>query len=121
MAAKSPSLRLASLAASVRTPNTGNFGKVIDAVEDMNAVLKQEEQVEIDQHAWCKENTFMGEIAKSRYEHKIEKTEAKMKKLNKKTEEELADAIVPLPPRSWRPRRRSRQRRTLTLRRTMSS
>ena len=93
MAAKSPSLRLASLAASVRTPNTGNFGKVIDAVEDMNAVLKQEEQVEIDQHAWCQENIIMREAAKSRSKHKIEKTEAKIEKLNK-TKEELEDAIV---------------------------
>ena len=93
MAAKSPSLRLASLAASVRTPNTGNFGKVVDAVEDMIAVLKQEEQVEIEQHAWFKETTFRRETAKSGYEYKIEKTEAKFEKLNKK-KEELEDAIV---------------------------
>ena len=49
MAAKSNSFRLASLAASVRTANAGNFGKVIDAEVDMIAVLKQEEQVNIDQ------------------------------------------------------------------------
>ena len=35
MAAKSHSLGLASLAVSVRTPNTENYGKVIDAVEDV--------------------------------------------------------------------------------------
>ena len=51
MAAKSHSFHLASLAASVRTANAGNFGKVIDAEEDMIAVLKQEEQVS----NWCKE------------------------------------------------------------------
>ena len=49
MAAKSHSFRLSSLAASVRTANAGNFGKAIDAKEDMIAVLKQEEQVNIDQ------------------------------------------------------------------------
>jgi len=93
MAAKSHSIRLAALAASVRTANAGNFGKVIDAVEDMISVLKQEEQVDIDQRDWCKETTFTRETEKSRYEYKIEKTEAKIEKLNKK-KEELEDSIV---------------------------
>ena len=93
MAATSHSFRLASLAASVRTANAGNFGKVIDAEEDIIAVLKQEEQVNIDQRNWCKETTFTRETEKGRHKYKIEKTEAKIEKLNKK-KEKLEDAIV---------------------------
>ena len=93
MAATSHSRHLASLAASVRTANAGNFGKVIDAEEDTIAVLKQEEQVNIDQRNWCKETTFTRETEKSRHKYKIEKTEAKIEKLNKK-KEKLEDAIV---------------------------
>merc|ERR1719456_1097924 len=92
-ASKFHSLRLASLAASLRTTNAGNFGVVIDEVEKMIQVLKDEEQEDIDQRDWCKETTFVKETEASRYAYKIEKTEAHWTKLNEK-EQELEDAIV---------------------------
>merc|ERR1719460_3128927 len=92
-AGKVHSLRLASLAASVRTASAGNFGVIIDEVEKMIQVLKDEEQEDIDQRDWCKETTFVKENEASRYAYKIEKTEAKITKLTEK-KEELEDAIV---------------------------
>merc|ERR1719258_413699 len=92
-AGKVHSLRLASLAASVRTASAGNFGVIIDEVEKMIQVLKDEEQGDIDQRDWCKETTFVKETEASRYAYKIEKTEAKITKLNEK-KQELEDAIV---------------------------
>jgi hypothetical protein len=92
-AGKVHSLRLASLAASIRTANAGNFQVVIDEVEKMIQVLKDEEQGDIDQRDWCKETTFVKETEASRYAYKIEKTEAKITKLNEK-KQELEDAIV---------------------------
>merc|ERR1719258_486597 len=87
------SLRLASLAATVRTASAGNFGVIIDEVEKMIQVLKDEEQGDIDQRDWCKETTFVKETEAARYAYKIEKTEAKITKLNEK-KQELEDAIV---------------------------
>merc|ERR1719258_927869 len=80
-AGKVHSLRLASLAASVRTASAGNFGVIIDEVEKMIQVLKDEETTDIDQRDWCKETTF------------VKETEAKITKLTE-TKEELEDAIV---------------------------
>merc|ERR1719218_482320 len=59
----------------------------------MIQVLKDEEQTDIDQRDWCKETTFVKETQASRYAYKIEKTEAKITKLNEK-KAELEDAIV---------------------------
>merc|ERR1719261_199828 len=80
-AGKVHSLRLASLAASVRTASAGNFGVIIDEVEKMIQVLKDEETTDIDQRDWCKETTFVKETEASRYSYKIEKTEARITKL----------------------------------------
>jgi len=66
---------------------------VIDEVEKMIQVLKDEEQQDIDQRDWCKETTFVKETEASRYAYKIEKTEARITKLNEK-KAELEDAIV---------------------------
>merc|ERR1719247_131788 len=92
-AGQAHSLRLAALAASVRTASAGNFGVIIDEVEKMIQVLKDEETTDIDQRDWCKETTFVKETEASRYSYKIEKTEAKITKLTEK-KEELEDAIV---------------------------
>merc|ERR1719197_1768490 len=92
-AGKLHSLRLASLAATVGTATRGNFGVVVDEVDKMIQVLKDEEQEDIDQRDWCKETTFVKETEASRYAYKIEKTEAKITKLNEK-KQELEDAIV---------------------------
>merc|ERR1719326_583932 len=59
----------------------------------MIKVLKDEEAEDIDQRDWCKDTTFEKEQEKSRYEYKIEKTEAKIVKLTEK-KEELEAAII---------------------------
>jgi len=90
-ATKTHSLRLAALAATVRS--AGAFKVVIDEIDKMIQVLKDEEAADIEQRDWCKEETFKKEQEKSRYEYKIEKTEAKIVKLTEK-KEELEAAII---------------------------
>merc|ERR1719261_289117 len=90
-ATKSHSLRLAALAATVRS--AGQFDVVIAEIDKMIKVLKDEEAEDIEQRDWCKETTFEKENEKSRYEYKIEKTEAKIVKLTEK-KEELEAAII---------------------------
>jgi len=90
-AGKSRSLRLAALAATVRS--AGAFKVVIDEIDKMMQVLKDEEAADIEQRGWCKDETFKKEQEKSRYEYKIEKTEAKIVKLTEK-KEELEDASI---------------------------
>merc|ERR1719197_2440194 len=92
-AGKLHSLRLASLAATVGTATRGNFGVVVDEVDKMIQILKDEEAEDIDQRDWCKETTFVKETEASRYAYDIEKTEAKITKLNEK-KHELEDAIL---------------------------
>jgi len=72
-------LQLASLTASGRTASAGNFGVIIDEVEKMIQVLKDEETTDIDQRDWRKETTYQ-----------VEKIEAKITKLTE-TKEELED------------------------------
>merc|ERR1719265_855630 len=86
-------LRLASLAATVRVAERGNFDVVVQEVDKMIQILKDEENTDIDQRDWCKETTFVKETEASRYSYKIEKTEAKITKLTEQ-KEELEDAIV---------------------------
>merc|ERR1719261_1870425 len=83
-ATKSHSLRLAALAASVRS--AGQFDVVIAEIDKMIKVLKDEEAEDIDQRDWCKETTFEKEQEKSRYEAKIVKLTEK--------KEELEAAII---------------------------
>jgi len=90
-AGKSHSIRLAALAATLRS--SGAFKVVIDEIDKMLSVLKEEEAADIEQRDWCKEETFKKEAEKSRYEYKIEKTEAKIVKLTEK-KEELEASIV---------------------------
>jgi hypothetical protein len=92
-AGKAHSLRLAALAASVRTSTRGNFDVIVSEVDKMVQMLKDEETEDIDQRDWCKETTFVKENEASRYAYKIEKTEAKIVKLTE-TKESLEDAIA---------------------------
>jgi len=93
VASKTHSLRLASLAASVRVAERGNFDVVVQEVDKMIQILKDEENVDIDQRDWCKETTFVKTTEASRYSYKIEKLEAKNTKLNEQ-KESLEDAII---------------------------
>merc|ERR1719453_2299391 len=84
-ATKAKSLRLAAIAATLRTG--GHFDAVIAEIDKMMATLKAEEKGDIEQRDWCKEETFKNEQEASRYEYKIERTDAKIMKLTSKLEE----------------------------------
>jgi len=77
-ATASKSLRLASLAASVR--QEGHFGNVVREVEKMIANLEKEQKDDFDHKDWCKEETFKNEQEASRFEYKIEKLNGKLAK-----------------------------------------
>merc|ERR1719263_2374957 len=84
-ATKAKSLRLAAIAATLRTG--GHFDAVIAEIDKMMATLKAEEKGDIEQRDWCKEETFKNEQEASRYEYKIERTDAKIMKLTSKRDE----------------------------------
>merc|ERR1719327_2521878 len=84
-ASKAKSLRLAAIAATLRTG--GHFDAVIAEIDKMMATLKAEEKDDIEQRDWCKEETFKNEQEASRYEYKIERTDAKIMKLTTKLED----------------------------------
>jgi predicted nucleic acid-binding Zn-ribbon protein len=86
-ATKAKSLRLAALAARVRTSTTGHFDVVIVEIDKMIAVMKREEKDDQEQRDWCKEETFKNEQEAARLEYKIEKHETKLMKLNKRLED----------------------------------
>merc|ERR1719453_2439372 len=74
-AKKAKSLRLAALASQVRD---GHFRSVVIQIEKMEAVLKKEEQDDMDTKDWCKAETFKNEEEASQYEYKVEKMIAKV-------------------------------------------
>merc|ERR1719284_1649744 len=84
-ATASKSLRLASLAASVR--ESGHFDIVVAAVEKMISELEKEQKDDFDHKDWCKEETFKNEQEASRYEYKIEKLNGKLAKFRAEVEE----------------------------------
>merc|ERR1719487_1940949 len=77
-ARKAKSLRLATLATQVRK---GHFDGVVVQIEKMKAMLKKEEQDDMDTKDWCKAETFKNEEEASKYEYKVEKMIAKVEKL----------------------------------------
>merc|ERR1719355_206589 len=84
-ATASNSLRLASLAASVR--ESGHFDIVVQSVEKMISELEKEQKDDFDHKDWCKEETFKNEQEASRYEYKIEKLNGKLAKFHAEVEE----------------------------------
>merc|ERR1712048_559028 len=92
-ATKAHSLRLAQLAATVRTAKSGHFDKVIASIDTIIQNLKDEEQADIDKRDECKD-TYTGiESTVKDLSWKIKKNEAKIDKLEKliamHTEEKL--------------------------------
>merc|ERR1719313_2814064 len=77
-ATSTKSLRLASIAASVKA--SGHFDTVIAAVNKMISELQKEQKDDFDHKDWCKEETFKNEQEASRYEYKIEKLDGKIAK-----------------------------------------
>jgi len=86
VAKSSKSLRLAALAATLRTG--GAFDKVIAQIDKMMQDLAEEGEADKENRDWCRETTFDREQEKARYEWKIEKSERKLKKLDKVLEEQ---------------------------------
>merc|ERR1719235_2692999 len=84
-ATQTKSLALAQLAAQLRTG--GHFDAVVSEIDKMIAVHKSEEQDDIEQRDWCKEETFKNEQEAARLTYKIEKHVSKISKLNKKLED----------------------------------
>merc|ERR1719265_3147727 len=84
-ATQTKSLALAQLAAQLRTG--GHFDAVVSEIDKMIAVHKGEEQDDIEQRDWCKEETFKNEQEAARLTYKIEKHVSKLSKLNKKLED----------------------------------
>merc|ERR1719265_1835684 len=84
-ATQTKSLALAQLAAQLRTG--GHFDAVVSEIDKMIAVHKGEEQDDIEQRDWCKEETFKNEQEAARLTYKIVKHVSKISKLNKKLED----------------------------------
>merc|ERR1719191_655675 len=76
-------LRLARLAAAVRTTSTGHFDEVISKIDDMIAKLKQEGLDDVIQKYWCIKETHFNEDTKSRKEYDISQLEAKILRTEK--------------------------------------
>merc|ERR1719399_603791 len=80
-ATKTHSLRLAALAATIRTSKVGHFDKVIAAIDKMIGVLQDEEAEDIKKRDQCKDEYTKIESAVKDLEWKIEKNVAKIDKL----------------------------------------
>merc|ERR1719313_1028329 len=81
-AQKAQSLRLAALASQIRTK--GHFDMVVEQVVKMENVLKAEEKQDMETKDWCKEETFKNEEEASKFEHKVQKENAKVASLEDK-------------------------------------
>lgn len=82
-ARKSHSLRLAALAATVRTMGAGHFDKVIEEIDKMIEELKAEEKDDIKQRDWCKDEYQENSEEKAEVKWLIKNNEAMIVKLTK--------------------------------------
>jgi len=80
-AQKHHSLRLAALAATVRTMGVGHFDKVIEEIDKMIAELKAEEADDIKQRDWCKDEYQEISEEKAELDWLIKNNEAMIVKL----------------------------------------
>merc|ERR1719146_542268 len=80
-AKKAHSLRLAALAASVRTGAVGHFDVLIKEIDKMIQVLKDEEQEDIKQRDWCKKEYFENSEEKAELKWLIKNNHAHILKL----------------------------------------
>merc|ERR1719498_2168854 len=95
-ASKSHSLRLAALAAQVRTAKAGHFDKVIKAIDDLIGVLAKEQDSDTKKRDECEEQYQDIAQESAKLEWKIKNNEAAIKKLEnliKEREQELKDTI----------------------------
>lgn len=82
-AKKSHSMRLAALAATVRTMGHGHFDKVIKKIDEIIQTLKDEEAEDIKQRDWCKDEYQENSEEKAELKWKIKNNEAMIVKLTK--------------------------------------
>jgi len=88
-ARKSHSLRLAALAATVRTMGHGHFDAVIKQIDEMIQTLKDEEADDIKQRDWCKEEYHLNSEEKIDLKWKIKNNDAMIVKLT-----EIIDKLI---------------------------
>jgi len=93
VARKYHSLRLAALAATVKTSAKGHFNAVIKSIDKMIGELRGEEQDDIDHRDWCQEHENKFTNQKEDLEYKVGQTEALIERLEAKSGE-LETAIA---------------------------
>merc|ERR1719199_2012224 len=93
VARKYHSLRLAALAATVRSTTAGHFNSVIKSVDKMIGELRGEEQDDIDHRDWCQEHENKFTNQKEDLQYKVGQTEALIERLTAKSGE-LETAIA---------------------------
>merc|ERR550537_130628 len=76
-------LRLARLAAAVRSTSTGHFDNVIAKIDEMLAKLDEEMKADVEQKYWCIKETHFNKDTKSRQEYDISQLEAKILRTEK--------------------------------------
>jgi hypothetical protein len=74
------SLRLARLAATVRTATKGHFDAVIASVDGMLSTLHDEQEADTEQKYWCISETDKNMRDKSDFEYAISQLDAKIKR-----------------------------------------
>merc|ERR1719163_1896037 len=87
VARKYHSLRLAALAATVKTTVKGHFDSVIRTVDKMIGDLRSEEQDDVDHRDWCQEHENKFTNQKEDLEYKVGQTEALIERLEAKSGE----------------------------------
>merc|ERR1719182_1159638 len=93
VARKYHSLRLAALAATVKTTVKGHFDSVIRSIDKMIGELRTEEQDDVDHRDWCQEHENKFTNQKEDLEYKVGQTEALIERLEAKSGE-LETAIA---------------------------
>jgi len=93
VARKYHSLRLAALAATVKTTATGHFNAVIKTVEKMIGELRSEEQDDVDHRDWCQEQENQMTNQKEDLNYKVGQTSALIERLTSKSDN-LGTAIA---------------------------
>jgi len=90
-AKKAHSLRLASIAASIRMMGAGHFDKVIKEIDGLIQELKDEEAADIKQRDWCKDEYQQNSEEKAETKWLIEKNSGVITKLENTLEALIED------------------------------
>merc|ERR1719316_338027 len=87
-------LRLARLAAGVKLAAKGKFDEVIESIEDMKKVIKEEQKADMDERDDCKDKYQKIKSKSLNLEWKIENNEALMEKLETKIEKDKEEKAL---------------------------